>query len=112
MKNKVKKLSKELRDKDETHFILLDSEGETITSANGNDIVLMAEYVYFQTKNMNPKYCEVGIILENDKDYIYYLDEPCKILANEVKMINKEDILYDKKDRVYYFKKQNCRELR
>ena len=40
--------------------------------------------VYFQPKNMNPKYCERGTIFEHDPEYIWYLDEPCKILISEV----------------------------
>jgi len=49
--------------------------------------------VYFQPPGINPKYCEVGTILETDKDYIYYLDEPCKILISEVKIIDKDKII-------------------
>ena len=45
--------------------------------------------VYFQTKTINPKYCEKGTIPENDPEYIWYLDEPCKILISEVKIIDK-----------------------
>ena len=52
--------------------------------------------VYFQPQGINPKYCEVGSILETDKDYIYYLYEPCKILISEVKIIDKENVVYDK----------------
>ena len=32
--------------------------------------------IYFQTKNINPKYCERGTIPENDPEYIWHLDEP------------------------------------
>jgi len=66
----------------------------------------MSETIYFQPPNINPKFCEIGIILESDKDYIYYLDEPCKILISEVKIINKESVIYNKKSRLYYIKKQ------
>jgi hypothetical protein len=52
--------------------------------------------IYFQPPGINPKYCEVGTTLETDKDYIYYLDEPCKILISEVKIIDKENVIYDK----------------
>jgi hypothetical protein len=52
--------------------------------------------VYFQPHGIRPKYCEVGTILDTDKDYIYYLDEPCKILISEVKIIDKENVVYDK----------------
>jgi hypothetical protein len=52
--------------------------------------------VYFQPKGMNKNYCEVGIISESDKDYIYYLDEPCKILISEVEIIDKSRIILQK----------------
>ena len=52
--------------------------------------------IYFQPPNINPKYCEVGTVLETDKDYIYYLYEPCKILISEVKIIDEENVVYDK----------------
>ena len=53
--------------------------------------------VYFQTKNINPKYCERGTIPEIDPEYIWYLDEPCKILISEVKIIDKENVTFDRK---------------
>ena len=53
--------------------------------------------VYFQPKKMNPKYCERGTILEHDPEYISYLDEPCKILISEVKIIDKENVTFDRK---------------
>lgn len=56
--------------------------------------------VYFQPKGINPQYCEVGMISETDKDHIWYLDEPCKILISEVKIIPKENVIYDKKSRL------------
>ena len=59
------------------------------------------ETIYFQPTGINPQYCEVGMILENDKDYIHYLDEPCKILISEVEIIPKENVSYDKKNRSY-----------
>jgi hypothetical protein len=54
------------------------------------------ETIYFQPPNINPKYCEKGMILETDKDYIYYLDEPCKILISEVKIIQKSNVIIQK----------------
>lgn len=45
--------------------------------------------IYFQPKGIKLQYCEVGMISETDKDYIWYLDEPCKILISEVKVIDK-----------------------
>lgn len=56
--------------------------------------------VYFQPKGINPQYCEVGMISETDPDYIWYLDEPCKILISEVKIIDKENVIFDKKSRL------------
>ncbi len=56
--------------------------------------------VYFQPFGIKPQFCEVGMILETDPDYIWYLDEPCKILISEVKIIPKENIVYDKKTRI------------
>jgi hypothetical protein len=52
--------------------------------------------VYFQPKGINPKYCEKGMIMETDQDYIWYLDEPCKILISEVKIIPKENVIMQK----------------
>ncbi|WP_348825719.1 hypothetical protein [Flavobacterium aestuarii] len=56
--------------------------------------------VYFQPKGINPKYCEVGMISETDPEYIWYLDEPCKIIISEVKIIEKENVILDKKSRL------------
>jgi hypothetical protein len=58
--------------------------------------------VYFQPPGIKPQFCEVGMISETDPDYIYYLDEPCKILISEVKIIPKEQVSYDKKKRMYF----------
>jgi hypothetical protein len=52
--------------------------------------------VYFQPKGINKNYCEAGLILDRDKDYIYYLDEPCKILISEVEIIDKSRIILQK----------------
>lgn len=51
------------------------------------------EVIYFQPKGIRPEYCEVGMIHETDPNYIWYLDEPCKILINEVKIIPKENVI-------------------
>ena len=56
--------------------------------------------VYFQPKGIKPQYCEVGMISETDPEYIWYLDEPCKILISEVKIIDKEKVIFDKKSRL------------
>ena len=37
--------------------------------------------VYFQTKTINPKYCERGTIPENDPEYIWYLEDLKKVLG-------------------------------
>jgi hypothetical protein len=60
--------------------------------------------VYFQTRGMNLKYCEVGMISETDPEYIWYLDEPCKILKSEVNIIKKEQVFFNKKERLYIVK--------
>ena len=59
-----------------------------------------SETVYFQTKNINPKYCEVGMISETDPKYIWYLHEPCKILISDVKIIDEGNVRFDKKTRM------------
>jgi hypothetical protein len=62
--------------------------------------------VYFQPSNINKKYCEIGTISETDPKYIWYLDEPCKILISEVKIISKEQIIYNKKERLFIVKQE------
>jgi hypothetical protein len=59
------------------------------------------ETIYFQTPDIKPQYCEIGMISETDKEYIWYLEEPCKVLISEVKIIHKENVLYDEKNRLY-----------
>ena len=59
------------------------------------------ETIYFQPPGIKPQCCEVGIISEFDKDYIWYLNEPCKILISDVKIIPKENVVYDKKNRLH-----------
>ena len=63
--------------------------------------------VYFQPKNINPKYCERGTIPENDPEYIWHLDEPYKILISEVKIIDKENVNYDKRTGLCQVKSKN-----
>ena len=60
--------------------------------------------IYFQPKGINPKYCEVGMISETDPNYIWYLDEPCKIQVSAVKIIDKEQVFYNKKSRLHEVK--------
>jgi hypothetical protein len=57
--------------------------------------------VYFQPKGINKNFCEVGMISETDKNYISYLDEPCKILISEVKIIDSKNVFYNKKNNSY-----------
>lgn len=59
------------------------------------------ETIYFQPPGIKKEYCEAGMISETDKDYICYLSEPCKILISDVKIIPKENVVYDKKNRLY-----------
>ena len=61
--------------------------------------------IYFQPKGINPNYCEVGMISETDPKYIWYLDEPCKILISEVKIIDKENVVYLKKSNMFLIKR-------
>ena len=65
------------------------------------------ETIYFQPPGIRPQYCEAGTIHESDPEYIWYLDEPCKILISEVKIIPKENVTYDKKSRSYLVQ-QSC----
>ena len=59
------------------------------------------ETIFFQPKGINRKYCEIGMISKTDPEYIWYLDEPCKILISEVKIISKENVIFDKKNRLF-----------
>ena len=59
-------------------------------------------YVFFQPPSISSEYCERGMISETDPEYIWYLDEPCKILISEVKIIPKERVIFNKKNRMYY----------
>ena len=54
------------------------------------------DLVYFQPPGINQNYCEKGMIHESDTNYIWYLEEPCKILISEVKIIPKENIIVQK----------------
>ena len=56
------------------------------------------ETVYFQPQRINKNFCEVGVIVG---EYIVYLDEPCKILLSEVKIIDEQNVVFDKKSRSY-----------
>lgn len=60
--------------------------------------------IYFQPPGINKKYCEVGTLIESDPDHIYYLDEPCKILKSQVKIIEKDNVYFNKYSGVYTLK--------
>ena len=60
--------------------------------------------VYFQPKNIKPEFCEIGMIHDTDKKHIWYLNEPAKILISEVKIIPKENVVYDAKNESYKIK--------
>jgi len=70
-------------------------KSKDISYLNKNKLIMNT--VYFQPPGIKPEFCEVGMISETDKDYIWYLNEPCKILISEVKIIDKENVIYDKK---------------
>ena len=57
--------------------------------------------VYFQPPGIKPQYCEKGVFMENDPDHIWFLNEPCKILKSEVKIIPKEEVIYNKRSKNY-----------
>jgi hypothetical protein len=61
--------------------------------------------VFFQPPGIKPEYCEAGMISESDPDYIWYIDEPCKVLIKDVKLIPAADVEYDKKSNLYKVKK-------
>jgi hypothetical protein len=64
----------------------------------------MNKTVFFQPPGIKPQFCEVGMISETDPNYIWYLDEPCKILISDVKIIDKENVIFDKKSRLIRLK--------
>lgn len=68
--------------------------------------------VYFQTKTMNPKYCEIGTIFESDPEYIHHLDEPYKILISEVKIIDKENVTYNRKTGLCHVKNHSQNKIK
>jgi hypothetical protein len=67
--------------------------------------------IYFQPPDINPKYCEVGYLVDIDPGYIYYLEEPCKIPASEVKIIDMERVIYDKNSGVYRVKQEGMEKV-
>lgn len=67
--------------------------------------------VYFQPPDIKPEYCEAGMISETDPEYIWYFSEPCKVLINEVKIIPEENVIYNKKTRLYEVKQEDKKRL-
>lgn len=65
--------------------------------------------IYFQPPGIKPEYCEAGIISETDPEYIWYLEEPCKVLIKDVVIIPKTMVTYDKKQRLYLVKNETTR---
>jgi hypothetical protein len=61
--------------------------------------------IYFQPPGLKKQYCEVGMISETDPGYIWYLNEPCKILISKVKIIPEEKVFYNKKRGIHEIKK-------
>jgi hypothetical protein len=61
--------------------------------------------VFFQPPGIKPEYCEAGMISESDPEYIWYFDEPCKVLIKDVKLIPAKNVEYDKKSNLYKVKK-------
>ena len=55
------------------------------------------EVVYFQCEGIKPDYCEVGLIYEDEPDYVYFVSEPCRILLTEVKIIPEGNVTRDTK---------------
>ena len=62
------------------------------------------ETVYFQPPGIKPQYCEVWTIHKSDPKYIWYLDEPCKILISDVKIIPRDEVHINYKKRIYKLK--------
>ena len=60
--------------------------------------------IFFQTKVLKPEYCEIGMIEEENPTHVYYLDEPCKMPIDEIDIIEKDFVGYDKKKKLYYIK--------
>ena len=59
------------------------------------------ETIYFQPPGIRKEFCEIGMIHESDPSYIWYLDEPCKILISDVTIVPKENVAYDNKTHLY-----------
>ncbi len=71
----------------------------------------MKNVVYFQPPDINPKYCEVGYLMEGDPWYIYYMEEPCKIPISEVTIIDMEKVIRDKNSGVYRVKQEGMEKV-
>lgn len=60
--------------------------------------------LFFVTKGLKKGHCLCGTILDFDKDYVYLLNEPCKIAISNVEIIPKENVVFDNKKGVYIIK--------
>jgi len=52
--------------------------------------------IYFQPPGIKKDFCVAGIILESDPQYILFLNEPCKILISDVKIIDSKKVILEK----------------
>jgi hypothetical protein len=88
-----------------TKKIKLTSDLNNDEMALENFLKIKIRVIFFQPKGIKLEYCEIGMIYETDPDYIWYLDEPCKILKSAVKIIENENVIFDKKNNLYKLKK-------
>lgn len=64
--------------------------------------------IYFQPPGIKKEYCEAGMISETDPEYIWYYNEPCKILISEVTIIPEDRVYYGTKSRSYCLKSKKA----
>ena len=60
--------------------------------------------IYFQPPDIKSSYVEVGIISDTDPKHIWYINEPCKVLISDVKIIPEQQVYFDKKKKLYKIK--------
>jgi hypothetical protein len=60
--------------------------------------------IYFQPPDIKSNYVEVGIISDIDPEHIWYINEPCKVLISDVKIIHEKQVYFDKKKKLYKIK--------
>ena len=56
----------------------------------------MSKHVSYKKLHLKNEKGDDVVIHESDPNYIWYLEEPCKILISEVKIISKENIIVQK----------------